>query len=81
MNTTAKTSLTFLKPENKGWERIWAVIAAKYGDIDSTDPGTGEVWQYMGTVDNKVHEFRHRSLNGERVYDTVAAEPEDFNAC
>ena len=62
-----------------GWARMWAVIAAKYGDAACHNEATNEVWQYLGTY-NGVHQFRHRSLpacDGQRVYFNIEVLPGD----
>lgn len=63
----------------RGWDRAWAAIAEKYGDTECRCPETHEAWQYMGTA-NGEHQFRHRSLGGERAYATVPAQADDFEA-
>lgn len=74
-----ESKLMFLEGTEKGWPRVWAVIEAKYGDSRVEDPVSHEVWQYMGTI-NGVHEFRHRSLNGKRVYERVPVVSSDFES-
>lgn len=61
--------------EMNGWERMWAAIAAKYGDVACEEDG--EAWQYMCTHHGE-HQFRHRSYKGERVYELVPARADDF---
>lgn len=82
MNTSKKSpepKYTFLQPTMKGWDRVWAVIAAKYGNGTCEDPSSHEVWQYMQTVDGKEHQIRHRNLNGGgKVYEIVPAASDDF---
>ncbi len=68
--------LRFLSRESIGWERAWGIIAKTYGSTMCRAPG-GEVWQYMGSTKTH-HEFRHRSLQGRRVYHHVDIEPNDF---
>jgi hypothetical protein len=58
----------------KGWERVWGLIAAKYGNISCYQDG--EAWQYMGT--NSRHEFRHRNLKGMRLYEAFPIQNDDF---
>lgn len=75
-----------LTRQTRGWTRAWAVLARSF-DIDAADDVTGETWQYMGTawevcrLRGRVgdHQFRHRSLNGARVYAEVRAEAGDFD--
>ena len=65
----------------RGWVRAWAEIARRYGqsDVDAPDPSSKECWQYMGSFDG-VHQFRHRGLQGRRVYEDVAVADGDFEA-
>lgn len=69
------SGLRFLAPDNPELIRAWE-------QLDESDPVRecdccGEVWQYMGTVRDQhrrwVHQFRHRHLNGERVYRNIRA--------
>lgn len=65
--------------QHAGWARMWANIAARYGDAACHNADTNETWQYMGTY-NGVHQFRHRSLpsaEGRRVYCNIEALPGD----
>ncbi len=48
---------TTIRRNSKEWKRIWAALAAAFGD--TVQEHNGEVWQYMGCVDGQ-HEFRHR---------------------
>ncbi len=61
----------FLTTTNPEWARAWSALARIVGDYADCCPETGEVWQYMGTVEEGppirvggrqliVHEFRHR---------------------
>lgn len=68
--------MKFLRQGSRTWEQVWEIIAKRNnGDRSCYDTQTGEEWQYMCTIlrDNRTvqHQFRHRSLNGERKYDTV----------
>lgn len=78
------TTLRFLDPTLKGWERAWAVLEARYGNRLCQDATTGEVWQYMGSTDSE-HQFRHRALVrgmdpvGYRTYANVPILPGDFD--
>lgn len=67
--------LKFLSSRMKGWERVWNLIKDKYGDIACYQEG--EAWQYMGTSGR--HEFRHRNLKGNRLYDSFPIQPGDFD--
>lgn len=56
------------------WTAMWNALQSEVGSIETPDAQSGEYWQYMGSAkdpDGAVHEFRHRSLNGERVYRRV----------
>ena len=63
----------FLSCTDPEWPRMWEALADATGDYADCCPETGEVWQYMGTVNRDrpaigstlpltvvVHEFRHR---------------------
>ena len=72
-----------MSPHSRGWERMWAVIAATYGDTVCAHEG--EAWQYMGSFSEDdgatwTHEFRHRSLppDGGRAYAKVPGTADDF---
>lgn len=70
---------TQMKRGMEGWRRMWAAIAAKYGDAACANKDDGEVWEYMGTH-NGWHQFRHRALpsaDGRRVYCNVEVMPGD----
>ena len=73
---------TCLDPSDPGWDRVWAAIAARYGDSACLDRESNEVWQYMGTVidgESGRHEFRHRNLPSHgRTYWTCPTKPGDF---
>jgi len=63
--------LMWIEPSSPEWEAMWQSLAAEVGSIDEPDPESLESWQYMGSsVDEEgvLHEFRHRSLKGERVH-------------
>jgi len=63
--------LMWREPSSPEWEEMWQSLAAEVGNIDEPDPESLESWQYMGSsVDEEgvLHEFRHRSLKGERVH-------------
>jgi hypothetical protein len=74
----ADIEINFLDEGSQEWDRAWSEIARRYGDTACECPATGEMWQYMGTVERAghlVHEFRHRNLpaRNARVYDQVVA--------
>ena len=74
----ADGDINFLDEGSPEWDRAWSEIARRYGDTACECPVTGEMWQYMGTVERAgryVHEFRHRNLpaRNARVYDQVVA--------
>jgi len=52
-----------LIPNTQEWVAAWALLADHPLNIELPDPesasNNGEIWEYMGTVDNK-HTFRHR---------------------
>lgn len=74
---SAVNGFRLLTIADRGWQRAWDAVAAKYGDASCECPDTGERWQYMGS-DEVAHSFLHRSLKGERVYVGVPLEPADF---
>jgi hypothetical protein len=63
-----KTQSVFLDPfaskkEAAEYDRMWAALAARWGDTGQLNEECGEVWQYMGTCFDRnlwVHTFRHR---------------------
>jgi hypothetical protein len=60
-----------LSEKNKGWNRVWNVIAAKFGSYES--------WQYMGTV-NDFHQFSGiPERAGQRVVLQTTVAPDDFD--
>lgn len=66
------SALKFLTCDSASWHDAWARLELHYGGLacKHTCPDTGERWQYMGSVvdgSSVRHQFRHRSLNGERV--------------
>lgn len=67
--------ITFLPHTSKGWKRVWEAIKAKYGDEECLH--NFEVWQYMGSIPTE-HQFRHRSLNGKRVYEKIDVQADDY---
>jgi hypothetical protein len=74
----------FAEPGMPSWEEAWSAIEAEFGDPACEDGETGEVWQYMGTFQRHdgrwQHEFRHRTLNGQRTYRKYpAASPETLH--
>lgn len=72
--------MRFLTPTKVGWHRAWAVLAAEYGDERCICVQSNEVWQYMATTDDGLHQFRHRdhpSLG--RVLFDVPELPGDFD--
>ena len=74
----ARSVIYFLTEGGQEWDRAWAEIERRYGDTACECPATGEVWQYMGTVERTgryEHQFRHRNLPAHkaRVYDHVVA--------
>ena len=73
---TVFDGVKFLDSTMKGWARAWAVIEAKYGNLECESP-MGEVWQYMGSV-RGLHEFRHRDYNGRKVNEFVPISASDF---
>lgn len=80
---TERTICRDVQRDTPGWHRMWAVIAAKYGDPACLNDG--EAWQYMGTISwdggaTWVHQFRHRCLpaTGNREYHDVPAMTADF---
>jgi hypothetical protein len=56
----------------RGWDRMWAALAAMYGgDPVCRCPDTGETWQYMDTITDALgrpveHEFRHRHIDARK---------------
>jgi hypothetical protein len=79
--------MRFLKQTDPGWSRAWDLLKAKYGSLECLDKETGECWQYMGSSENDgtghpaymgEHQFRHRSLQGVRVYDYIPVISGDF---
>ncbi len=57
----ATETMTSVERDSAEWARMWAALAAIFGDAACLDADSGEAWQYMGTVDGE-HEFRHRAL-------------------
>jgi hypothetical protein len=54
------SEMRFIERGSEEWERMWSLVDDGKPMLDD---GTGEVWQYMGTVkrlDEWMHEFRHR---------------------
>lgn len=52
--------IRFVERDTKEWVAMWKSLAAKTGgDVAQEHPISGEVWQYMGTVEGH-HQFRHR---------------------
>lgn len=44
--------MKFLKEDMKGYERMWGLLAEKFGGSRTCEnPLSGEVWQYMGSSD------------------------------
>lgn len=66
----AATMIGWVDRSNPEFLRMWASFEKLTPfAADRPDPQTGEVWQYMGSCllgDAWWHEFRHRSLSGER---------------
>lgn len=58
--------LVFIDRGDPEWDVMWSRLTQIFGDPVCEDPDTGEVWQYMGTVERPGggwrHEFRHRSI-------------------
>lgn len=59
MAVEVSMKLSVARPGSPAWNEAWDALRADVGDTVATCPITGEVWQYMGTVDG-THEFRHR---------------------
>lgn len=69
-----------LGPGSSSWDEAWRGLSTwlvQHGLGDGTDTTqehreSGEVWQYLGTVEG-FHEFRHRwhPVTGRRVYARV----------
>lgn len=62
-----ETFMLFLQNGSKRWNEVWAVLAAKFGDTECTNPISGARWQYMGSIElpggtHVEHSFRHRDL-------------------
>ncbi len=80
------SQIRMLDPSMKGWQRVWELLVAKYGDSQCSCPETGEVWQYMGSTKD-VHQFRHRSFihasmpftDPVRAYDQFDIQVGDFD--
>jgi hypothetical protein len=73
----------FIERDSAEWTRMWAVLASYQfgrwrGDMACRNEDSGEVWQYMGTIDG-MHEFRHRDhpVTGCREYVNVPERKED----
>lgn len=72
---------------HKGWGRMWGVLGTKFGDSSCYNPGSGEVWRYVGTI-NDSHKFLHSDLPGHyahfggmdpgRTITYVSVDPDDF---
>jgi hypothetical protein len=79
--------IVFLRVRSKEWNAAWKGLAALSGDDDfvALNPRSGEVWQYMGSVERGAwrHEFRHRDHPSDnqrhllRVLATAAWKPEN----
>ncbi len=55
------------------WKAMWSALGKA---CDAAYRDNGETWQYMGSCDKGqgcVHQFRHRSYFGKRVYLDVKA--------
>jgi hypothetical protein len=74
------SSKNWLKSTCRGWHRAWTELRMRHNYDLYVCPDSGEVWQYMGTLDN-MHEFRHRSLYGVRVLDRIPVMENDFEVC
>ena len=68
----------FLEQDTLEWRTAWSALGALYGgDPDCRDQETGEVWQYMGSVLRRRHQFRHRALRGRCINLEIAAAAKD----
>mgnify|MGYP003404012381 CR=1 FL=1 len=69
------TNLSQVERNSAEWVAMWASLASCF-DINAADEESGERWQYMGSHTEGSewkHNFRHRSLRGQRIYRDVGA--------
>jgi hypothetical protein len=83
--TSKDDQFKYMTTKMKGWERMWALMAAIYGDRLCLNRISNEKWQYLSSFqrdDIWWHSFRHRDLpngDGTYAYENIAAQEDDWD--